>query len=453
MFLDEKTAETLAKDAARTTGYGVSFAGMAQLSGGMRAARFRLANGLTLLILPDAQAPIFAYQTWFNVGSRHEPKGKTGIAHLFEHLMFKGTKNHPLGEFDHEMEKRGAQTNAATWMDWTFYRQALASHGDNFETVIAYESDRMVNLALTQEMVDSEREVVKNERRQRVDDSIHGSLDELMYQTAYIAHSYGHPTIGYMEDLDKMNLKEFEAFYKAYYAPNNATIVIVGDLDPARMVTQVVKAYGALHAQPLPEPPKVVEPKQESVRRAQIYKPTDTERASIVYHGPAQSHPDHAALQVACEILCGGETGRLYSELVIEKELCQEAHASITPYKEPGLFQIDIGMKPGLAFAEAEAITLQHIATLGAEGPTAKEVEKTKNRIEAAYLRVLLDADGRAEQIGHFETTAGDATFMSTVLERLRQVDEAAVKRAVTTYLNPNARTVACALPEEQRRA
>src|SRR5262249_35755335 len=155
---------------------------------------------------------IFAFQTWFNVGSRHERKGKTGIAHLFEHLMFKGTSKHPLGEFDREMERRGAQTNAATWVDWTYYRESLPSTGDNFETVLKYESDRMVNLALTQAMVDSEREVVKNERRQRVDDTIHGALDELTYQTAFQLHSYGHPTIGYMDDLNAFTLAEFEAF-------------------------------------------------------------------------------------------------------------------------------------------------------------------------------------------------------------------------------------------------
>ncbi|MCC6806358.1 MAG: insulinase family protein [Deltaproteobacteria bacterium] len=452
MSLDEKSAEIVAKDAAKASGHAVHFAGLAALSGGLKAARFKLDNGLTLLTLPDSQAPIFAFQTWFSVGSRHEPKGKTGIAHLFEHLMFKGTKTHPLGEFDHEMEKRGAQTNAATWVDWTYYRESLPALGDNFETVLGYESDRMVNLALTQEMVDSEREVVKNERRLRVDDSIHGSLDELMYQTAFIAHSYGHPTIGYMDDLNAMTLKEFEAFYRSYYAPNNANVVIVGDLDPVRMVAGVAKAYGAIQRQPVPPPPTAVEPPQKDIRRAAIKKPTDTERASIVFHGPPQSHEDHAALQVAAEILCGGETGRIYSELVIDKELCQEAHASLTPYKEPGLFQIDIGMKPGLEHAQAEAIVVAHLQKLAKEGPAAKEVEKTKNRIEAAFLRVLLDADGKAEQIGHFETTAGDASFLSTVLERLRKVDEGAVQKAAEKYLNPNARTVACALPENEER-
>lgn len=449
--MDETTLRKLAQDAARASGKGVQFSGYAKLSQALSAARFRLDNGLTLLAISDNQAPIFAYQTWFRVGSRHEPRGKTGIAHLFEHLMFKGTTRHPLGELDHMMEERGAQTNAATWVDWTYYRESLPATGDNFDLVLEFESDRMVNLALTQEMVDSEREVVKNERRLRVDDSIHGSLDELMYETAYKAHSYGHPTIGYMSDLNSMTLDEFRAFYRAYYAPNNATVIVVGDLDLQRIVTGVAKAYGPIAAQPVPELRLVNEPEQREVRRANLFRPTDTERMSMVWHGPAQTHPDHAALQVVTELLCGGETGRIYADLVVERELAQEAHASVTPYQEPGLFQIDVGLKPGCRHEEAEALVLAQLQRLADEGPSEREVQKTKNRIEAGFLRVLVDADGKAEQAGHFETTAQDASFLSTVLERLRAVDGAQVAQAVKTYLQPERRTVVCALPEDQK--
>ncbi len=442
--------EHVAKEASRGAQSEVKSLGPVQLLQGLTAARFRLDNGLLLLALPDDQAPVFSFQTWFNVGSRHEPKGKTGIAHLFEHLMFKGTHRHPLGELDREMELRGAQTNAATWVDWTYYRESLPAIGDNFETVLAYESDRMVNLALTQEMVDSEREVVKNERRQRVDDSIYGSLDELMYETAYIVHPYGHPTIGYMADLDAMTLAEFESFYRAYYAPNNAVVVVVGDLDLERMVTGVAKAYGSLARQTLPPAPMIDEPEQRELRRALIRKPTDSERMSIVFHGPEQTSPDHAALQVAAEILCGGETGRIYAEAVIERELAQEAHASITPYREPGLFQLDFGLRPGQHHDALEPLALAQIERLGREGPTVQEVEKTKNRIESAFLRAMLDTDGKAEQMGHFETTAGDAGYLSVVLGRLQAVTPEQVRDAARKYLRPEARTVVCVLPEDE---
>jgi zinc protease len=451
MSAAEFDGSLIAKNAAAAAGTGVEYVERVPLLQGMFALRFRLDNGLVLLSLPDHSAPIFAYQTWFNVGSRHEPKGKTGIAHLFEHLMFKGTKKHPLGEFDKEMERRGAQTNAATWVDWTFYRQSLPALGDNFETVIEYEADRMVNLALTQEMVDSERDVVRNERRQRVDDSIYGSLDELMYQTAYIEHPYGHPTIGYMEDLGTMTLEEFAAFYRAYYAPNNAVVVVAGDLDVQRVVTGVAKGYGKLARQAVPAAPTVVEPPQKEVRRKTIKKPTDSERLSVVFHGPPQLDRDHAALHVASEILCGGETGRMYADLVIERELVQDAQGGITPYKEPGLFQLDFGLRPGISHEQVEPLVCEHLERLRKDGPTEREVEKTKNRIEAGFLRMLLDIDGKAEQIGHFETTAGDASHLSKMVERLRQVTPEQVRQAAVRYLNPEARTVVCALPEDDK--
>ena len=308
----------IAELASRTSGHEVEFRGLATIAPGLQAVRFRLANHLTLLALPDVQAPIFAMQTWFRVGSRHEQKGKTGIAHLFEHLMFKGTKGHPSGEFDHEMEKRGAQTNAATWVDWTYYKESLPSLGDNFETAVMYESDRMVNLALTQEMVDAEREVVKNERRQRVDNSISGTLDELTYRTAYSAHPYGHPTIGYMEDLNSMTMAEFEHFYRTFYAPNNATIVVVGALALDRIVTEIARAYGPIPAQAVPTLTLPTEPPQTAPREAEIRRPTDSERVAMVFHGPRQLDESHAALQVAAEVLCGGETGRIYQDLVVE---------------------------------------------------------------------------------------------------------------------------------------
>ncbi len=421
---------------------------MATIAPGLQAARFRLENHLTFLALPDPQAPVFAYQTWFRVGSRHEKKGKTGIAHLFEHLMFKGTKTHPTGEFDKEMELRGAQTNAATWVDWTYYREALPALADNFEVVVGYEADRMVNLALSQAMVDSEREVVKNERRQRVDNSVHGTLDELTYRTAYADHPYGHPTIGYMEDLNSMTMAEFEEFYRTFYAPNNAIVVVVGALELERIVATIARAYGPLPAQAVPALQMPKEPMQKEMRRAEMKRATDSERISIVFHAPAQDAEEHAVLQVAAEVLCGGETGRIYQDLVVEKEWCQDVHASITPYQEPGLFQLDLSLKPDESGDEAEKRALEHLVICAKKGVTDREVEKAKNRIESAFLRALTDVDGKAEQIGHFETTAGDAGFVLTVLERLRKVTPLDVKKTVAAYLNPAVCTIVRVRPD-----
>lgn len=447
MWTAQQAAKS-ANSASRKAGVTIAFDGLGSLAPGLHASRFRFDNGLTVMLLPDPMAPIFAYQTWFKVGSRHEKRGKTGIAHLFEHLMFKGTKNHKTGSFDHEMEKRGAQTNAATWVDWTYYRESLPAIGENFDLVVDFEADRMVNLALTQDLVDAEREVVKNERRQRVDNSISGSLDELTYQTAFGAHPYGHPTIGYMEDLDSMSMKEFETFYRQYYAPNNAVVVVAGAMEPEVALTKIAKAYGKIPSQKVPEEIESPIARGGGVKRAELKRATDAERLSLVFHAPAQLDPSHAALQVAAEVLCGGDTGRLVDDLVFNKEWVQDIGSSMSPFALAGLFQIDMSMKPGLASAESEAKIVAALRKLAIEGPTDAEVEKCKNRIEASFVRALVDVDGKAEQIGHFESTTGDAGYMLQVLQRLRGVSKDTVRSAVGRWLDPDRRIAVRLVPE-----
>lgn len=441
-------ARKAAHSASKKSGVTISHQGMPSLAPGLAAQRFTLPNGLTVMLLVDESAPVFAYQTWFNVGSRHEQKGKTGIAHLFEHLMFKGTKTHKTGTFDHEMERRGAQTNAATWVDWTYYRESLPAQRDNFDLVVDFEADRMVNLELTQALVDAEREVVKNERRQRVDNSVSGALDELTYETAFGDHPYGHPTIGSMADLDSMSLKEFGQFYRRYYSPNNAVVVAVGGFDGEQALAKIAKAYGGISAQELPAEPTAVLPRMTGLKRAELKRATDAERLSLVFHAPEQLDPLHASLQVAAEVLCGGDTGRLVEELVFEKEWCQDIGSSMSPFALTGLFQIDMSMKPGLDSAGAEAKIVAALRKLAIEGPTDKEVDKCKNRIEAAFVRVLVDVDGKAEQIGHFESTAKDAGMMLQVLQRLRGVSKESVQQAVQRWLDPGRRIAVRLIPE-----
>ena len=197
---------------------------------------YRLDNGLKVILLRDPAAPVFAYQTWFAVGSRHEREGKTGIAHLFEHLMFNETESLPPGEFDRKLEAAGGETNAATWVDWTYYRDNLpqggAGAGGARSRPIAW---RTWCWATTQ--VESEREVVANERRYRVDDDVDGFLNEELYKLAFTTHPYHWPTIGWMEDIEAITIDDCRTFYRTYYAPNNATLVIVGDIDEARTLS------------------------------------------------------------------------------------------------------------------------------------------------------------------------------------------------------------------------
>src|ERR1700677_2752552 len=212
--------------------------------------RYELENGLTILLLRDQSAPVAAYHTWFNVGSRHEKAGKTGLAHLFEHLMFNETESFKAGEFDKKLEESGAESNAATWVDWTYYHESVPK--DRLPLVIKLESDRMHNLVLRDAQVTSEKEVVANERRYRVDDDVEGAASEVLYKTAFTKHPYHWPTIGWLPDILGFTPAHCERFYKTYYAPNNAVIVVVGDVREETVLREVRDAYGPLASSVIP---------------------------------------------------------------------------------------------------------------------------------------------------------------------------------------------------------
>ncbi len=256
------------RDAEKRSAWAAEIGGLAyegvHAFGGETLHRWRLANGLTVLVLVDAIAPVATYQTWFKVGSRHERPGKTGLAHLFEHLMFNETENLPAGTFDKKLEENGAETNAATWVDWTYYYESLPA--DRIKLAVKLEAERMARLVLREPQVKSEKEVVANERRYRVDDDVEGSANELLYKTAFTRHPYGWPTIGWMEDIQGFSPEDCVAFYRTYYAPNNATVVVVGDVRERDLLAAIVREYGPLPSQPIP-PEDVFTPSRRSSTR------------------------------------------------------------------------------------------------------------------------------------------------------------------------------------------
>src|SRR5271165_2080564 len=224
--------------------------------GGDTMHRWRLGNGLAVLFLEDTSAPVATYHTWFKVGSRHEHPGKTGLAHLFEHLMFNETENLPAGTFDRKLEENGAETNAATWVDWTYYYESLPA--DRIKLAVKLEAERMARLVLREPQVASEKEVVANERRFRVDDDVEGAAGEILYKTAFVKHPYRWPTIGWMEDIQGFTPEDCAEFYKTYYAPNNATVVVVGDVRERDLLLAIRDAYASIPAQDIP--PEDIDP-------------------------------------------------------------------------------------------------------------------------------------------------------------------------------------------------
>jgi zinc protease len=359
--------------------------------------RFRLGNGLTLLTLVDRSAPTVSYHTWFRVGSSHERPGKTGLAHLFEHLMFNATRAHPLGDFDRLLEGAGAEANAATWTDWTYYYEN-APRGA-LPLLVELEADRMSNLVLRAPQVLSEKEVVANERKLRVDDDIEGKALELLYATAFRRHPYGWPTIGWMKDIRGFSVRDCRQFYRTHYAPANATVVVAGDFDEGKALGLVQKHYGDLPriaaAVPVVHPK---EPSQRAERIIQLRAPTPSEKILLGYQAPAFRDPDTPALVVANEVLFGGRSSRLHRVLCVEEELAFSVRGSISPFVDPGLFEMWIFVHEGKRRQDALARLEEEIDELASEGPEQPELDKAINQLELSFLHSMETPGGKAEQ-------------------------------------------------------
>jgi zinc protease len=407
--------------------------------------RHRLDNGLQVVLLPDHSAPVVAYQTWFRVGSRHEAPGQTGIAHLFEHLMFNQTETLAAGELDRLFEAVGGETNAATWVDWTYYRDSVPAA--QLPLAVRLEAERMHRLVLEREQVESEIEVVLNERRFRVDDDVEGFLAEELYRLAFTRHPYGHPTLGWREDVAGITPADARAFYRRFYAPNNATIVVVGDIDPPTTLELLGRHYGALRPATVSFPELTPEPPQRGERRARFAKPVAADRALFAWRSPPQADPDWVPLLVANEILCGGPSARLFRELVVAREAVTTVEGTLAPFHDPGLLEVFVGMKRGHAAAEAEAAIDEAIDRLATELVEPAELAKAKNRLETELWSELDTADGKAEALGHYQTTTGDSRLLFEVARHVDAVTALELRRVVATYLGKDSRTLVVAEP------
>ena len=415
---------------------------------GVPARRYKLDNGLKVITAIDRRAPIVALQTWFRVGSRHERPGATGMAHLFEHLMFGQTTQLPPGEFDRLVERTGGESNAATWVDWTYYRLSLPSR--DLPLGIRLESERMQHLVLEHDPVEAERDVVTNERRERVEDDVDGWLDEQLMAQAFTAHPYRWPTIGWMEDIRALALPEIRSFYRTWYAPNNATLVCVGDFDEAALLDLVASSYGQIPPATLPdETHRIVEPAQVRERIVRAPKPIATDRLLVGYKAPGQDDPDWAVLEIVATLLAGCPSARLYRKLVIEHENASSVDAQLTPFKDPSLLRLAVTTTRGHDAAEVLAVIDQELAAMAKEPPSRAEVEKAKAIAETDFWTSLVDVDGKAEALGHYETALGDFRKVNQLAERLAAVTADDVARVVRATLVPAHRTVVIAQPED----
>lgn len=412
----------------------------------LKIQRYRLGNGMEVLLLQDRAAPVVAYNTWFRVGSRHEKKGKTGLAHLLEHLMFNEFEGMKPGEFDRRLEEAGAENNAATWVDWTYYYENLPA--SQLPLVIELEACRMHQMVLQQPQVTSEIEVVANERRFRVDDDVDGAVSEELYKRAFTVHGYGTPTIGWMEDIKGFVPDDCQTFYRTYYAPNNATLVVVGDFQEIATIRRIAKAYGAIEPSVIPVEDSRPEPPQTEERRTAMHKPTPTEKVSIGYRGPALGDADHASLSLLNDVLFGGRASRMHRALVQDGELATEVRGWVSSFQDPGLYEAGLVARPGHTAAEILAAFDAQVDKVREEGVTEDELERVRARAELGLLRGMETCGGKAEQVAFYATMLGEPAGAFTRLDQLRRVTRSDVLKAARRYLRPEARTVITVHPQ-----
>jgi zinc protease len=407
----------------------------------------KLDNGLTILTLEDHSAPIVSYQVWFKVGSRNERPGITGISHLFEHMMFKGSKNIKPEEHAKLVQANGGVLNAWTSNDNTTYFENLPA--DKLELAVRLEAERQVNLNITPENLTSEREVVKEERRLRTDNSPFGAVIEQLYAAAYTAHPYHWPVVGWMSDLDAITLEDCQEYYRTHYAPNNATVALVGDFKTEEAVALVKKYYGDMKAQPLGPPVKTVEPPQTGERRVMVHKIAQTPMFVAGYHIPDVNHADIVPLKVLAKILFEGQSSRAYKKLVYEKQIAINVGGGVDEQIDPGLFYVYATAKPGKTAADVEAELYPELERLTTELVTDQELQKAKNQLEADFYYGLQSVSSKASRIGFSQAIAGDYRIFFNEGEKIQAVTKDELLRVAQQYLTEKNRTVAILVPEK----
>ncbi|GAB4205881.1 MAG: pitrilysin family protein [Sandaracinaceae bacterium] len=389
--------------------------------------RYALDNGLDLLVLQDSSAAVVSYHSWFRVGSRDELPGKTGQAHLLEHLMFIATRSLPEGEFDRLVEQAGGESNAATWVDWTYYYENLPA--SELPLAIRLEADRMHQLVLSTARVESEKEVVLSERRDRVDDDIDGAASEVLFAAAFgRRHPYGWPTIGWKRDIESFSARDCASFYARHYAPDRVTIVVAGDIDPDDVAARVAAAYGPIPASRTPRA-QVPVPRPLTTRERTLRLSTPTEKLALAWLAPEFAHPDHAIAVILSQILTGGRSARLYRELVLDRELATDVRATVSPFQHASLFDLWISAREGRGVDTAEARVTAALRRLCREDVPTAELDKVKNRLELGFLASLETIPGKAEQIGFSTLVAGDPAHAFRRLDEYRRATPADVRR------------------------
>ena len=399
--------------------------------------RYRLSNGLTVILHEDHRLPTVVVNLWFRVGSKDESPGRTGFAHLFEHLMFMGTRNVPNGQYDALMEAAGGTNNASTSEDRTNYVETGPSN--LLETFLWLEADRLANLAdgMTTEKVDLQREVVKNERRESYENRPYGKADLAISEQMYPEnHPYHHPVIGSHADLSAATAEDVKAFFRTYYVPSNASLVVAGDFAPARAREMVERTIGRIPRSPEPSHSSPAPASLQAEKRLILPDAVKLERVMLAWHSPESFGPGDAECEVLASFLGGRKTSRLYRSLVYERKLAQNVSAEQRGSRYGGLFVVTATAQPGHGGAELERAIDEEIRGLRTSPPAPRDVEAARASLERQFLEEMESLSERADLLNEFEFRFGDpGQLAARSLERFRQVTASDLSRQAAEVL------------------
>jgi len=411
---------------------------------------FKLDNGLKVLIIEEHKAPVATFQVWYRTGSRDEPIGNSGLSHLLEHMMFKGTPKYGPSVFSKIVQKNGGTDNAYTTKDHTVYFELFSS--DRISLPIDLEADRMQNLTIDPKETLLERDVVIEERRLRYEDDPQNSLFEEVVAAAFKAHPYQRPVVGWMSDLKSIERYDLYNYYKAHYSPDNAFIVIVGDVKTDKIIGKIKNSFGNIS--PAKTQKKNItfsEPEQKGERRVLLKKEAELPYIIVAYHTPNFPHDDSYALDILSLILSGGKSTRLYKSLVYEKKIALYADSEYDGFnRDPYLFFLDATASPEKDIKDVEKALFAEIENIKQDPPSEQEIQKAKNQIESSFIMEQDSIYMEAMKYGIFEML-GDWKLINRYLEGIRKVTPRDVTRVAKKYLQEDNRTVGILIPTKSK--
>ena len=412
---------------------------------------FTLANGLRLIVKEDHRAPTVVHQVWYRAGSMDESPGTTGVAHVLEHMMFKGTRRHGPGEFSRLVAEAGGRDNAFTSTDFTVYHEQV--HRDRLPLAMQLEADRMANLVIRPEEFAREIKVVMEERRRSYEDRPRSLLIENLLSTAFAAHPYKWPTIGWMQDLESMNWRDARAWYKQWYAPNNASVVVVGDVEPQKVLAWARRHYGVLAPKAIPARKTLGEPAQRGLKRVTVKAPAELPYIRLGYKAPVlrdiAKDWEPFAISLLAELLGGSDAARLHQVLVRERRVATSVGADYEMISRgPGMVFLEAGSAKGRTGAELEAGVREVIAGIAADGVTAEETNRAKVQLLAQLVYKRDSFFAQALELGELESCGLSFRDADRIPERLKAITAEQIQAAAGRYLVDDGLTVAVLDPQ-----